>query len=225
MLISEKSNYREKDGEGGIYLNALLGIMSVLGVCAFWQIYIAHGKVKILMAAQGIQKQVREIQGINSGDVLYWANTAIYPQFSFSQNATKNIEVILYDYKKSWRDNFLRKEFDVWNDHVDSMNTYDFFVATFYEYLAPICDGSVPLFLDKRSAYLDLNDDRPSIDLFDGPLGGDHSPNELCIDLYKLYLAFYRIAANKNLIQGYREPNIVKRIKDLEQHAAKKISD
>lgn len=203
----------------------VLETIGAIAVASIWPIDIAYGKIKELKNAQGVQMRVREIQGITTGDVLYWANTAIYPQFSFSPNATKNIEVVLYDYKKSWRDNFLRKEFDVWNDHVRNMNTYDFFVATFYEYLDPICDGSVPLFLDKKSTYLDLNDERPSIDLFDGPLGGDHSPNELCIDLYKLYLAFYRIAANKNLIQGYREPNIIKRIKDLEQSTAEKISD
>lgn len=42
------------------------------------------------------------------------------------------------------------------------------------------------------------------------------TPNTMCLDLYKLYLAVYRIAANNNLIQGNRDSKIVEYIKMLE---------
>lgn len=170
--------------------------------------------------------QVREIQKINPGDVLYWANTAIYPQFSFSQDAENNIGEILYSYQRYWRDKFIANEFDAWNKTFSELPDQDFFIASFFEYIDPVCSRTDPKWFHKRwSYYWRTKDNVEDIVLYDGDLSGDTPPNTACIDLYKLYLAFYRIAANKHLIQGYREPNIIKQIKSLEQSAVENVSD
>jgi hypothetical protein len=205
---------------------AVLETIGAIAVASIWPIDIAYGKIKELKKAQRIQMQVREIQKINPGDVLYWANTAIYPQFSFSQDAENNIGEILYSYQRYWRDKFIANEFDAWNKTFSELPDQDFFIASFFEYIDPVCSRTDPKWFHKRwSYYWRTKDNVEDIVLYDGDLSGDTPPNTACIDLYKLYLAFYRIAANKHLIQGYREPNIIKQIKSLEQSAVENVSD
>ena len=204
---------------------AVLETIGAIAVASIWPIEIAYGKIKELKKAQGIQMRIREIQGIHTGDVLYMANTAIYPQFAFSSDAEENISEILYYYQKACREHFLKTDFENLNKAFSELSYDDFFVASFYEYLVPICSRDDPQWFPKRCLYLDFNSDSWGIPLYNSEIGGGNIPNTLCIDLHKLYLAFYRIAANKNLIQGYREPDIIKRIKDLEQSTAGKISD
>lgn len=198
----------------------LSSVLSVASVAAFWAIYIYRGKAKTLEIAREIQSRVNGLRMVDVGSVLHQANMAISHQFSFSADAEQNIKTILDCFKRSCREHFLQTDFDNFRRSFAEIRYDDFFIASFYEYLDPVYSSNPPSYFPKRYICSDFGESYSEIQLYDevGPDG--MIPNTMCLDLYKLYLAVYRIAANNNLIQGYRDSKIVEYIKMLEAESA-----
>ena len=167
-------------------------IILAFAVAEAWIIILNYEKVRDYNILSRLQTRIQDSMRIRAEDALHWAKSVLPAQFSFSENALENTEIILSDFKKYWVSKFLNNRLDNWNKFLVEVGYIHFFPVIFRIFLGIKC--SIGHIYYEKFDGLTTDFTHTEIDeryrLFYDVNGGQTSPTDMCLDLHKLYLSY-----------------------------------